>query len=203
VQILYSWEVLGPAALKPAGGVTSAFLATGIKDFRAAAAYMNALPYGRNANRSDILGVIHERRGTCSTKHALLCRLALEQGLEIALLIGIYEMNARNTPGIGSVLERHGLDSLPEAHCFLRSGEMRIDVTRTLKIQPSEEITHFTYEEVIKPDQIGDYKVALHRRFLRQWLKETALRVEYCLDEVWHIREECIAALAERGAGAG
>jgi len=67
-------------------------------------------------------------------------------------------MNGRNTPGVGRVLERYGLDGLPEAHCFLRSDEIRIDVTRTLETQPSEKITHFIYEEEITPDQIRDYK---------------------------------------------
>jgi hypothetical protein len=43
--------------------------------------------------------VLAEQRGTCSTKHALLRRLAIEQGLDIALVLGIYEMTERNTPG--------------------------------------------------------------------------------------------------------
>jgi len=51
--------------------------------------------------------VLNERRGPCSTKHALLKALADEQGLPIRLMLGIYEMNARNTPGIGRVLEEH------------------------------------------------------------------------------------------------
>jgi hypothetical protein len=56
---------------------------------------------------NDILAVLNERRGPCSTKHALLKALADEQGLPIRLMLGIYEMNARNTPGIGRVLEEH------------------------------------------------------------------------------------------------
>jgi hypothetical protein len=133
MESMYSWEVLDPVALRPAGPVSAAFIAAGIQDFRAAAAFVNAIPYGRTTRLDDVLGVIREHRGTCSTKHALLCRLALEQGLKIALVIGIYRMNARNTPGVGKVLERYGLDGLPEAHCFLRSCGMRVDLTRTTK----------------------------------------------------------------------
>ena len=197
MKTLYSWEVLDPVILKSAGPITAAFEALGVKDFRAAAAYIHRIPYGRTAHPGDLFGVIREHRGTCSTKHALLCRLALEQDLKIALVIGIYRMNARNTPGVGKVLESYGLDSLPEAHCFLRSGKMRVDVTRMTKREPSEKISHFIHEEDISPDQIREYKSALHRRFLAQWIEETATGNKYELDGLWRIREECIASLAE------
>jgi hypothetical protein len=202
METMHSWEVLDPVALTSAGPITAAFVAAGVKDFRSAAAYVSAIPYGRTVDL-DVLGVIREQRGTCSTKHALLRRLAVEQDLRIALVIGIYCMNGRNTPGVGEVLESHGLDSLPEAHCFLRAGEMRVDVTRAMKQQPSEKITHFIHEEEISPDQIGDYKAALHRRFLRQWMKDTTAGTEYTLDEIWRIRENCIAALVERSEDRG
>jgi hypothetical protein len=29
-------------------------------------------------------------------------------------------MSEANTPGLGRVLSQHGLDSIPEAHCYLR-----------------------------------------------------------------------------------
>jgi hypothetical protein len=103
-------------------------------------------------------------------------------------------MNQRNTPGVGAVLQSHGLEGLPEAHCYLRSGQRRIDVTRETEPQPFEQITHFLYEEEITPDQIGEYKVSVHRRFLKQWV-EHSNRIGHSPDDLWHIREECIAAL--------
>ena len=194
-----SWEALNPVILKPAGLISAAFMEVGVRDFRAAAAYVNRIPYGRNTNPEDRLAVMSEGRGTCSTKHALLRRLALEQDIEIALVIGIYQMNARNTPGVGDVLEKYGLKSLPEAHCYLRSGQKRIDVTRVTGHCPSEEITDFMYEESISPDQTGEYKATLHRRFLREWVEDITTGAAYTLDDVWRIREECISALAECG----
>jgi len=200
---MHSWEALNPVILKPAGVITAAFMGVGVRDFQAAAAYVNRIPYGRNTNREDALAVISEGRGTCSTKHALLRRLALEQDLEIALVIGIYQMNARNTPGVGDVLEKYGLESLPEAHCYLHSGQNRIDVTRVLEHRPSEAITDFIYEEKISPDQTGEYNATLHRRFLRQWVEDITAGVAYNLDDVWRIREECISALAGYGKADG
>jgi len=191
---MHSWEALEPVILKPAGVVSSRFIEVQVRDFREAAAYVHRLPYGRNTNRSDALAVIREGHGTCSTKHALLRRLALEQDIDIALVIGIYEMNQENTPGVGDVLEKYGLKNLPEAHCYLRSGQMKVDVTREMRGYRSE-IPGFVYEEEIAPDQIGDYKASVHRRFLKQWMERRTLGTGHTLDDLWRIREECIAAL--------
>jgi hypothetical protein len=201
VRILpvHSWETLDSNLLRPTGVVTAAFAAAGIQDFRQAAAYVNRLPYGRNTNRTEALVVMREGRGTCSTKHALLRRLAIEQNLNIALVIGIYQMNEKNTPGVGMVLEKFGLRSLPEAHCYLRSGHVRIDVTRVIADSPAEQITRFIHEEEIAPDQIGEYKTSLHRRFLQQWMEEPTERTQFTLTDLWRIREECIAALERPG----
>ena len=194
---MHSWEVLDANLLRPGGVVTAAFTAARMHDFRQAAAYVNRLPYGRNTNRTAALVVMREGRGTCSTKHALLRRLAIEQNLNITLVIGIYEMNQKNTPGVGKVLEKFGLRSLPEAHCYLRSGRKRIDVTRVIADSAAERISHFIHEEEIAPDQIGEYKTSLHRRFLQQWMQEPTTRIQYTLTDLWRIREECIAALEE------
>jgi hypothetical protein len=84
-----------------------------------AARHASSLPNGRNSDRSDWRLVLKEGRGTCSTKHALLAELARENGRHVALVLAIYEMDEANTPGVGAVLERHGLPCVPEAHCYL------------------------------------------------------------------------------------
>ena len=192
-----SWDAFEPVSLKPSGIVTEAFLAKEILDFRAAAAYVEQLPYGRNTPPSEVLTVIREGRGTCSTKHALLRRLALEQDLDVALVIGIYEMTESNTPGVGMILAAHSLHCLPEAHCYLRLGQRRIDVTRGLGRVQATPIMSFLYEEEIAPDQIGDYKVRLHQRFLLQWAQEDHNGMKYTVEHLWRIREQCIAALTQ------
>ncbi len=192
-----SWNTLPACALISAGEISREFAAAGARDFRGAARYVHALPYGRNSNRTDPLIVIREHRGTCSTKHALLKRLADEQQLEIALMIGIYYMNERNTPGVGRVLEECGLESIPEAHCYLRYRDGRIDVTREAAGGPAEPIARFLHEEEISPEQIGDYKIALHQRWMRGWLASPDAPRSFDFDELWKIREACIAALAQ------
>jgi hypothetical protein len=142
-----------------------------------------------------MLGVLNERKGTCSTKHALLKALASEQGLPIRLMLGIYEMNVRNTPLVGLVLEEYHLPCIPEAHCYLVHQGRRIDVTRNLDDQESEPISAFLVEEEITTEQIGEYKRRWHQAFMRQWLHQRNL-LDFDADQLWRIREECIAALS-------
>ena len=165
------------------------FAALGIRDFRAAAGHVRSLPYGRNSDRSDWRLVLSEGCGTCSTKHALLAKLARENGRRVALVLGVYEMDGINTPGVGGVLKSNGLRRVPEAHCYLAHEGARVDLTR----QGGEgQIQRFLYEEDIEPRQIGEYKVEAHKKFVRRWAEEQGLDPGH----VWRAREECIAALA-------
>ncbi len=176
------------------GPVTRMFRAAGSRDFAEAAHHVLRLPYGRIADRSKFWLVLEERRGTCTTKHALLAELAHEQGIAVQLMLGIYEMNQRNTPGVGRVLQKYGLSYIPEAHCYLRYQGERIDVTG---VPPGgEPIERFLHEEVITVDQIGAYKNELHRIFLADWIRRTDEARGRGLEDVWSIRVECIAALS-------
>lgn len=193
---MHSWPLLPNVTLKKVGKRSLDFLAHNVADFRAAGRYLYQLPYGRNTDRSDYTLVIPEGRGTCSTKHALLAALAQEQQLPVHLTLGIYEMHERNTPGVGKVLDKYGLPFLPEAHCYLTYRGERVDVTRS-GLEATEPIRRFLHEETISPDQIGDYKVRVHQQFLQQWSAQTALTHRRSFAEIWSIREECIAALAQ------
>jgi hypothetical protein len=175
-----------------AGGasLSAGFVALGRRDYHAAARHVLRLPYGRNSRRADYGLVLTEGRGTCSTKHALLAALAREHGRPVQLRLGIYEMNGDNTPGVGPVLRQHGLDLVPEAHCYLAYGGARIDLTRMVATAPIE---CFLYEETIEPAGIGAHKLDTHRRFVRGWAEERELDFE----RVWRAREECIEALSE------
>jgi len=179
--------------LDPATETGARFAGRGVRDFRSAARFVMLLPYGRNTDRLDYRLVLEERRGTCSTKHAFLAALAQEHDRPVELRLGIYEMDGRNTPGVGPVLRRYGLDLVPEAHCYLAYRGVRVDLTG---VGEAEEPIHaFLHEEEIEPRQIGAYKVERHREFVRLWAKAHGLDTE----TAWRAREECIQALAIHG----
>jgi len=178
------------------GPIARLFREVGVDDFAGAARYVLNLPYGRITERSRYWLVLTEGRGTCTTKHALLAELALEQSIDADLILGIYEMSERNTPGIGHVLRRYGLEYIPEAHCYLRCNGHRVDVTG---VPPgAEPIARFLHEEPITVEQIGEYKNRVHKTFLAEWKAATKGLDGFSVDDIWRIREECIAAL---GAG--
>jgi len=54
-------------------------------------------------------------------------------------------------------------------------------------------------EEIeISPQQIADFKVQYHQTFLRNWIQQKNSPLS--LDQVWLIRESCIAALANNSS---
>lgn len=195
-----SWQALPKWQLRPQGPITAAFLERNVSDLQQAGQLLQSLPYGRNERPLEPLCVLDEGRGTCSTKHALLARLAEEQDQPIQLMLGIYEMDPANTPGVGGVLDAHELKLMLEAHCYLMFDSQRIDVTRAPDT-PAHPIERLLHEEQISPDHIGAYKTDLQRRMLRAWITaDPESSRGYTLDQLWSIREACIGALGD-GSG--
>jgi hypothetical protein len=179
-----------PLPLVRDGPISTMFWARGSRTFADAARLVWHLPYDRNIARTDPSLVLTEGKGTCSSKHALLHLLACEQGLPIALMLGFYEMNEDNTPGVGAVLATNGLRSIPEAHCLLHHDGRDIDLTMPPGTAPAAPKT-FLYREVISAQQVALYKVERHRSFLQGWIDRLPTP-RLTLDEAWAIREACI-----------
>ena len=107
-KIMY--QKLPNATLLKSGHLSRQFRKIGIFTFHDACDFVWKLPYGRTSDKSNWLLVLSERTGTCSTKHALLKALANELSLNINLVLGIYPMKESNTPGVGTVVEKYGLE---------------------------------------------------------------------------------------------
>ena len=168
-------------------------LKKGITDFKSAIAHIHQLPYGRTSDRSNFNLILPENKGTCATKHAFLKQLAMENHQEaVELHIGIYQMNEKNTKGVGSVLTKHNLAYIPEAHTYLKINGNVLDITRTTENTDSFEDSLLAERQIL-PYQIGDYKINWHQTFLKQWILDEQL--SYSFQEIWKIREECITAL--------
>ena len=91
--------------------------------------FVKQIPYGRNTNRADFSLVITENKGTCSSKHAYLKEFADKNDIpNVVLVIGIYKMTECNTK-IGTILSKHNMDYIPEAHCYLKIEGTVVDVT--------------------------------------------------------------------------
>lgn len=165
----------------------------GIDHYFDAMKFIRNLPYGRNSNKNDLSLVLTEKRGTCSTKHALLKILADENlQYEIKLIIGIFKMNEENTPQLTSILEKYNLKYIPEAHTYLKFQDILYDCTSSHS--SALNFSNDLIEEIeINPKQIDQFKVNYHKDYLQNWIKDKSLS----LDKIWKIREECIRKLSE------
>lgn len=180
--------------LQKAGQISSYLIKMGIFDFEKACEFVKNLPYQRNKNKESIFCVLEDQGGTCSTKHALLKRLADENNLqEVKLILGIFKMNSQNAPKILGVLQKYDLKEMPEAHNYLKfKNEIQDFTARNSK--PEDFVNDLVEEIEIQPKQTTDFKGEYHKNFLENYLQKNP-QINYSPEEFWQIREECIAAL--------
>ncbi|MFD0964728.1 hypothetical protein [Pseudofulvibacter geojedonensis] len=174
------------------GILSKRLLEMGVFSFDQLIALIQNLPYGRNADRANPDLVLKELKGACSTKHALIKKIALEQEInEVKLILCMFKMNAKNTSKIAKVLYKYNLEYIPEAHCVLQIKNQYLDITTSKSSY--NKIKEDVIELVeIQPEQIGVFKVEYHQQFLKTWLNNN----NYSFEELWKIREECIEALS-------
>ena len=177
------------------GEISSWFLQMGCTTFQEACLYIQQLPYKRNS-KPDYFCVMQEKKGVCSTKHALLKQLCNEQHQpEIKLIVGIYEMNEYNTRGVGKVLDKYKLPYVVEAHTYLKHEQEILDFT---KVNNNLLFTTSLIDEIeIQANQTGEYKINLHKKYMQEDLLNSGDNVKYNLAQMWTFREECIIALFE------
>ena len=174
--------------------LSKAFICQHVHDFHSAIHHINDLPYGRNAARDDYTLVLEEKRGTCSTKHALLKALADEINLELELLVGIFLFTAKTHPRAEPILNAYNIAAIPEAHCYLQFHEQAFDITFPGIVADPRNLKCI-HEETIQPHHIGEYKQQLHQRFIKRWLKNSPVSIDF--DTIWQCREACIKRLSE------
>lgn len=181
--------------IKPNGEISNEFLRLNIFNFKTAAEFIARLAYGRNNDKNDLKTVFSDSCGTCSTKHAVLKKLAEENGSEdIKLILGIFKMNGKNTIRVCETLNKYGLKYIPEAHNYLKYKNVILDFTKANS--RSEDFENDLLLEIeIAPNQVSDFKIDFHKKYLQNWLNKNP-EIKYDISELWQIREKCIADLS-------
>jgi len=178
----------------PSGIHCLAARASGNSNLHEFALYVRSLRYGRPTRLEDPLSVLIEQCGTCSSKHRLIAYVAHESNhQEVQLTIGIFLMSDRNTPGVGPVLRLAGLESIPEAHCFVTVDQRRFDFTG-LPSWPSSPFNDLIEEHYVSPVELFQKKQDIHLQAIARWSEHKGISGH----AAWSVREECIKALAAR-----
>lgn len=183
--------------LSGAGPCSTEARRLGFTTFAQIAEHVRNLPYGRIEQDLQGLAVLHQGRGTCSSKHKLLAILARECARDdVRLTLGFYEMSERNTPGISEILNAAELKNILEAHCYLTWQGRRYDFTGLPGgfTSPFESLTE---ERHVVPEDLPAAKRRFHRDAVIRWAKELGIDS----DKAWKVREQCIAALSRVGSG--
>lgn len=182
--------------IQDTGDVSKEFLKRGIQSFYQATNYIQNLDYGRNSNKDDLTTIFIDNKGTCSTKHAILKQLANENEIkDIKLVLGIFKMNALNTPKVEMTLSKNRLQYIPEAHTYLKCGNNYFDFTKR-GASPDDFINDLLFETEIQSNEINQHKIGIHKVFLDNGLHKNS-NIKYSLEEIWRIREQCIQDLSE------
>ena len=165
-----------------------------IDNWQSVLAHVKALPYGRHTNRNDFSLVLTEQKGTCSSKHAFLKHVAdLNNIPNVQLILGMYKMGPINTPKIVSVLSKHNLHYIPEAHCYLKIDGERFDFT-SIDADFNTIKNDVLLEKIIQPQDVITFKVNFHKAYIKDWIKDQNIPLSF--EDVWNIREQCIIKLS-------
>lgn len=176
--------------------LTSDLLEAGVVTWDDIVRSVQCFHYGRNSNRNDLNLVWYERQGSCSSKHAFLKQVAdLNNIPHVELILAFYRMSAKNTPGIGRVLDENDLSFIPEAHCYLKVNSKELDITNV-----HSDFNRYKNDIIesreIEPNDVVENKVIWHKELIRNWISEAEQSKSF--EELWLIREECIKQLERK-----
>ena len=146
------------------GVVAKTFIDLGIHSFSEACRYVHALPYGYNSDRDEPMIMFTEKMGSCTTKHAVIAALAAEMGLPVTKMIGLYPMTEEIVTGTDRILETHGLPYVPMVHCFLTSGDTRVDLTEGNRNGKNRPLEVFLFTQPVEPNISARDEYLLYRR---------------------------------------
>ena len=140
-----SYDKLPDAEIKPVGELSKKFLDLGIKTFKGACDYVHKIDYGYNTNYEDKMIFFKEKKGTCTTKHAVIAGLAQELEIPLYKHVCVYKFTEEITTGVNEILKKFKIPYIPMTHCFLVYENYRFDLTEgnhNGKKKPIDECIH-------------------------------------------------------------
>ena len=163
-----SYDKLPDTEIKPVGEISRKFLELGIKSFRQACEYVNNIEYGYNTNYDDKLIFFKEKRGTCTSKHAVVAGLAEELNIPLYKHVCIYKFTEEISTGAIEILKKYKIPYAAMVHCFLVYKNLRFDLTEGNCNGKNTTIDEFIHEEKVDPFISEKDEYLLFKRVLKE-----------------------------------
>ncbi len=163
-----SYNKIPNAEIKDKGEISKKFLELGITSFREACEYVHNIEYGYNSNYDDKMIFFKERKGTCTTKHAVITGLAEELNIPLYKYVGVYKFTEEISTGANKILEKYKLPYVPIVHCFLMYKDYRFDLTEGNCNGKNTTIEEFIHEEKVNPFISRKDEYLLFKRVLKE-----------------------------------
>ena len=145
------YEYLPDAELNSVGELSKTFLDLGIKTFKDACTYVHNIDYGYNTNYEDRMIFFKEKKGSCTTKHAVIAGLAQELAIPLYKHVCVYKFTEEISNGVNEILKKYKVPYVPMIHCFLVYNDYRFDLTEGNCNGKNTSIEEFIHEEKVDP----------------------------------------------------
>jgi hypothetical protein len=175
--------------------ISDKFLSLGIDRFIDACRYVREMPYGYNTDRDDLMILFKERKGTCTTKHAVIATLAEELGLPIKKYVGIYAMTQKIVTGTDIILDKYYLPYIPMVHCFLVYRNFRVDLSEGNDNSKNQSLDDFLYIEQVEPNISAKDEYLLYRKALAEHILTRKELAGVSIKQILQAREEGLKLL--------
>ncbi|MFX1570709.1 MAG: hypothetical protein ACFFCV_20415 [Promethearchaeota archaeon] len=146
-----SYSKLPDAEIKPVGDISNKFLELGIKNFKDACNYVHDIEYGYNTNYDDKFIFFKEKKGSCTSKHAVIAGLAEELNIPLFKHVGVYKFTEEISTGTERILKKYKIPYVPMIHCFLVYKDNYFDLTEGNCNGKNTSIEEFIHEEKVDP----------------------------------------------------
>lgn len=186
-----SIEVLPNVNIQAQGLVSEKFLERQIGTFHAACYWIKDLSYGSNSNNENSLILFEENRGTCTTKHGVIARLAQELELEVYKKLGFYRLNDEIVVGVNAIIQTYSLNFIPQIHCFLESGAFRVDLTEGNCNGKNKTIEDYDFVVRVNPDLTYEEEKRCYISYLNQYFAIEPRLAEVGISKILELLEAC------------
>jgi hypothetical protein len=163
-----SYDKLPDAEIIPIGDISKKFLGLGIKSFKIACDYVHKIDYGYNSNYEDKMIFFKEKKGSCTSKHAVIASLAEELGLPVYKHVCVYKFTEDITTGVQKILDKYNIPYIPMVHCFLVYNNYRFDLTEGNNNGKKRPIDNYIHAEKVDPFISRKDEYLLYKKILKE-----------------------------------